>query len=84
MKGHEASIFIFNTAPGFPRFMLLAGKNATGKMLFTTLQYLTKNFIYYIASAITLERFHILLHSYAVSFAKKTRRFYETIFCFEN
>ena len=78
-------VFLFLTRhQAFPVFMLLAGKNATGKTLFTTLQYLTKNFIYYIASAITLERFHILLHSYAVSFAKKTPRFYETIFCFKN
>ena len=69
-------VFLFLTRhQAFPVFMLLAGKNATGKTLFTTLQYLTKNFIYYIASAITLERFHILLHSYAVSFAKKNPAF---------
>ena len=45
---------------------------------------MSKNFIYYIISAITLECFHIVTYSYTALFSIKTR-FYETyIFYFKN
>ena len=56
--------------------MLLVLKKGLPKNFFSTLWYVTKNFVYYIMHATALERFHIVTHSYVASFSIKTR-FYE-------
>ena len=61
---------IKNLGRAKPRFCVISGQI---KNLFSTSWYLHKRFMYHIKTVIVLQRFLIVVHSYAAFFSIKTR-----------
>ena len=60
----QVFLFIKNMAPGLPPFHVISTCKGHCKNIFSTLWYLSKKLLDSMIRAVTLERFHIVMHRY--------------------